>query len=60
MKKSFVMLPLVLVLSACGTVKYGVEVESMLYNPGGATICTRSNAMNEMSFNTKLGIYEQN
>jgi hypothetical protein len=28
MKKSFVMLPLVLVLSACGTVKYGVEVES--------------------------------
>ena len=38
----------------------GVEVESMLYNPGGATICTRSNAMNEMSFNTKLGIYEQN
>ena len=37
-----------------------VEVESMLYNPGGAIICTRSNAMNEMSFNTKLGIYEQN
>ena len=28
MKKHFVMLPLVLVLSACGTVKYNIEVES--------------------------------
>jgi hypothetical protein len=28
MKKHFVMLPLVLALSACGSIKYGVEVES--------------------------------
>lgn len=38
----------------------GNEINTMLYNPGGATIYTKSNAMGEMIFNVELGIYEQN
>jgi hypothetical protein len=28
------------------------------HNPGGATICTKANAMNRMVFNPLSGIYE--
>lgn len=38
----------------------GNEINSMLHNPGGATIYTKSNAMGEMIFNVELGKYEQN
>lgn len=49
-------------VSDCGDGCYGDgnEINSMLYNPGGATIYTKPNAMGEMIFNVELGIYEQN
>ena len=39
--------------------EYRQGSDSILHNPGGAIIHTRSNAMDVMTFNEELGIYEQ-
>ena len=37
MKKIFIVAPIVLALTACGSIKYGVEVESKSIFSGGST-----------------------